>query len=114
MKEFDDYLKAKSDIFDYFCYNGPHEDIDDGREYNWYISGDTDLRFQTEPLELEDDGDWDEPETAYAEEISYHHQWKKGFVCRGPEFTLVLIQTCTGDGKQLMLLDNSKEYKSNE
>jgi hypothetical protein len=40
MKEFDDYLKAQNDIFDYFCYNGPAGDIGDGREYNWYISGD--------------------------------------------------------------------------
>jgi len=110
MEALDRYKQAWKDIAEYFSYNGASEDIDDGRDYNWYISGETELRFQEEPIELLEDSYWDEPETTYAEEISYHHQWKKGFVCRSSEFTLVLLQICTGDGK-LMILDNSKEYK---
>lgn len=57
----------------------------------------------SEESPLENTNDDDDREHVYMEEVK--------FVVRKEDFTLVCIRTCTGDGCEDLIFDNSKEIK---
>lgn len=107
MKLLDDYLALQAQIFAYFGYV---EDwrvipIDDRRSYFWKLDGEgpgTVGYADTEQGLADQDGNY------YEDEI-YTQRHLPRWVYRGPEFTLVCVDTHTDGNKFLAIFDNAKE-----
>lgn len=105
MKLLDDYFAAREQVFAYFGYV---EDwrvipIEDSREYFWRLDGEGpgSVRYaQTEQALDDDDG--------YEDEI-YTQRHLPKWVYRGPEYTMVCVDTHTDGNQFLRIFDNAKE-----
>lgn len=109
MKQLDDEQAARKAVFEYFGYV---EDwrvlpLDDAREMFWRIEG-TDqsgkVRFadSIEQLDDEDAGDY------YENEI-YTQRFLPKWVYRGPEYTMVCVDTHTDGNQYLQIFSNANE-----
>ena len=112
MEMLDKYNDLRQQIFDYFGYV---EDwvvipIDDAREYYWSLNCDErlggEVRFAADEENVfdgtEDDG--------YVNTI-YCQRFLPKWVYRGPEYTMVVVDTHTDGNKFLQIFDNEKEIK---
>ena len=101
MKEFDDYLKAKSELFDYFIFNGLAEDIEDWRNHYWAIEDDH-ICYGSGPINTPNE--WNDIGAEYSNHI-YNNS-----IYKGKEYTMFLVNTRFGD-KRLKIFSNDKEQK---
>lgn len=111
MELLDKYNALRAEIFNYFGYieNWKIIPLDDAREYFWRLDGDGPgfLRFsETEDGLNSCDGQY------YENEI-YTQRYLDKWVYRGPEYTMVVVDTCTDGNKLLQILSNSNERPSN-
>lgn len=110
--------KLKSELNEYF--DGLiYEDLEDMTDQYWTVQGEygpgkysngsiqpfTRASYvgwsEESPLENPDIGEDEDREHVYGDEVQS--------VLRKKDFTLICIQTCTGDGKRDYIFDNSKE-----
>jgi hypothetical protein len=105
MEALDRYNKAHQDIIEYFECDWSWEEINDHRDDYWYINN-SDLHFQNKPIENIEPWGY---ETTYCETIAY----TDNSIFRKKDYTMILIETSTGDGKSLLVFDNKKEFKIN-
>lgn len=99
MKLLDTYKEAHKNLLDYFNCDYTYLDIDDYIGENWFVLNEQ-VYFQTDPIVYNEH--WG-LETTYIEEVVEVFSKK--------DYTLVVSQTRTFDGKCIMIFDNSKEYK---
>lgn len=107
MKLLDQYLALQQQLFDYFGYI---EDwrvlpLDDAREYFWRLDGEGPgyVRYAETEAQLDDaDGN-------YYENDIYTQRYLSKWVYRGPEFTMICVDTHTDGNQFLQIFDNSKE-----
>ncbi len=113
MKLLDDYFELRKKVFTYFGYEEDWKVIplDDQTDVHWFLdqrgSDDGSVVWSDEPFteEIIKHGGG-----VYSAEIfTYRHLDK--FVYRGPEFTMVVVDTHTDGNKFLMVFDNAKECK---
>lgn len=112
MKLLDDYLELQRELFEYFGYV---EDwrvipVDDARAYYWrlYGEGPGEVRFAETPELLDDpDGNY------YANEI-YTQRFLPRWIYRGPEYTMVVVDTNVDDNKFLQIFSNDRERPGRE
>lgn len=108
MNLLDDYNALLKEIYAYFGYVEEWHvfPIDDARECYWRLSGEGPgtVRFsETEAaLDDEDAGDF------YENEIYMQRHLPK-WVYRGPEYTMIVVDTHTDGNKFLQIFDNAKE-----
>lgn len=111
MKLLEKYFALQEEIFNYFGYQ---EDwvvfpLDDATGYYWFLDQEPDghgtVFFCGEPLTLEiaEVGD-----KLYSNEI-YTQRHLPKWVYRGPEYTMICVDTRTDGNKFLQIFDNSKE-----
>lgn len=109
MKLLDEYNSITTKIFEYFGYV---EDwciypIQDYRDHWWRINGSEDdgsVQFAEVPLtdEIIKSGEY------YENEI-YTQRFLDKWVYRGPEYTMILVDTHIDGNKFLQIFDNAKE-----
>jgi hypothetical protein len=108
MKLLNDYFDAKKQVHDYFGYVEDWVSIplDDATDYIWHLTGEgygDEVKY-AEKLEDFATGDY------YANEI-YTQRFLPKWVYRGPEYTMICVDTHTDGNKFLQVFDNSKELK---
>ncbi len=103
MQLLDNYLALQKQIFEYFGYqeNWRVFPIDDCRGSLWTTDGTKVVRFADE-LEAFSTGNF------YENEI-YTQRHLPKWVYRGPEFTMIVVDTHTDGNKFLQIFDNAKE-----
>lgn len=108
MKLLKEYFDAKKQVHDYFGYVEDWVSIplDDATDYIWHLIGEGyggEVKY-AENIEDFATGDY------YANEI-YTQRFLPKWVYRGPEYTMVCVDTRTDGNKFLQIFDNSKELK---
>lgn len=112
MKLLDEYNSVRQAIFDYFGYK---EDwvvlpLDDARDFFWQLdqseSGGGEVRYAFTREDLLDIAAGN-----YYDSSIYTQQFLPKWVYRGPEFTMIVVDTHTDGNKFLQIFDNSKEVK---
>lgn len=113
MKELDDFLKAKEEVYSYFNFK---EDwavypIDDRRKMFWAITGDTvhyapSAEALKQSLDYEDGGG-ELPEESYSDAILGHRFYPTP-VYKGKEYTAILVDTQCDGNIFLAIFANSK------
>lgn len=108
MKLLDDYFKLQKEIYDYFGYK---EDwrvipIEDCRGYYWYLEGEghNDNVLFAETMDDFKKGSY------YSNEI-YTQRFLPKWVYRGPEYTMICVDTHTDGNQFISVFENSKELK---
>ena len=110
MKQLDDFLKLKHEIFNYFGYveNWVSIPIDDRREMYWQLNqnnnGSGEVVYHDEPLT----NDCVEDGHCFTDEI-YTQRFLKKWVYRGEDYTMICVDTHTDGNKFLAIYDNNKE-----
>lgn len=111
MKILDDYLALQAQIYAYFGYveNWAAFPIDDRRKMHWRLieyqpSGAGRVEFVAE-LPLSEDN-----EMLYSDDI-YKQRHLSKWVYRGPEYTMIVVDTRTDGNKFLAIYSNDKEEK---
>jgi hypothetical protein len=108
MKLLKEYFDAKKQVHDYFGYVEDWVSIplDDATDYIWHLSGEGHGGEVKYAVNMEDfaTGNY------YANEI-YTQRFLPKWVYRGPEYTMVCVDTRTDGNKFLQIFDNSKELK---
>jgi hypothetical protein len=107
MKLLDDYMNLQKQVFDYFGYA---EDwvvipIDSSREMYWCLDGEGpgNVHFAKTEKELEEQtGDY------YVNAI-YTQRFLPKWVYRGPDYTMICVDTQTDGNKFLSIFENAKE-----
>ena len=108
MKILDDYFNLQKQVHDYFGYV---EDwvvipIDDCREMYWCVDGEgsgSSVHFAKTEEELE------EQTGEYYQNYIYTQRFLPKWVYRGPEYTMICVDTQTDGNKFLSVFDNAKE-----
>jgi hypothetical protein len=99
----DQYKNARKAVFEYFNYveNWRILPIDDARSYFWkLVDEESEVRFADTEEQLE--------EYYYVNEV-YRQRCLKKWVYRGPEYTMIVVDT-RADGNQLLqIFSNNKE-----
>lgn len=108
MKLLKDYFDLQKQVYDYFGYVEDWKviPIDDATDYYWYLTGEGHGAEVKYAKTLEDFGD-----NHYANEI-YTQRFLPKWVYRGPEYTMICVDTHTDGNKFLQIFDNSKELKN--
>lgn len=108
MKLLDQYFNTQQEIYDYFGFKEGWAVIplDDCRKYYWCEDGRqvvfTDGNTPEEAAEHVKNGGY------YSNDI-YTTRHLSKYVYRGPEFTMIVVDTHTDGNKFLSIYDNSKE-----
>lgn len=111
MQSLTDYFALQQQIFDYFGYVQDWRilPLDDARDCYWRLDGEGpgSVRFadSVEQLDNEEAGDY------YENEI-YTQRFLPKWVYRGPEFTMVVVDTHTDGNQYLQIFANDKERPS--
>lgn len=115
MKELTEYFGLQQKIFDYFGYKQDWVTIplSDATDCFWHLSGekhgDT-CYYMEEPFTKENIKAGD---VLFSGQI-YTQRFLPKWVYRGPEYTMVAVDTQVDNNKYLMVFDNSKELKDKE
>lgn len=113
MKLLDQYQEIEQKIHDYFGYV---EDwvvipLDDATDYYWCLNGEGpgSVRFSETEQDL-----FDEAKGDYYENEIYTQRFLPKWVYRGPEYTMICVDTMVDGNKFLQIFDNSKEIEDND
>lgn len=110
MQLLDDYFNLQKQIYGYFGYveDWVKIPLDDCTDYFWHLTGeghDGYVTFASDKSALKsEEGDF------YQNSI-YTQRFLPKWVYRGPEFTMICVDTQTDGNKFLSIFDNSKELK---
>jgi hypothetical protein len=111
MKLLDQHVELRKQLHDYFGYV---EDwtvipISDSRDYFWHLTGEKHGDVVKYALAKENIFDGTD-EDGFESDI-YTQRFLPKWVYRGPEYTMVCVDTHTDGNKFLMIFDNTKEVK---
>lgn len=112
MKLLDDYQKLEKEIYEYFGFQEGWTvyPLEDCRRYYWSLNerdfGGGTVIFFEEPLtkEIVQEGSY------YSNDV-YTTRHLSKWVYRGPEYTMICVDTQTDGNKFLSIFDNKKEMK---
>jgi hypothetical protein len=121
MKLLDQYFKLQKEIYDYFGYV---EDwvvipIEDRREYYWCLDDEDEVYFtskkETMKQLLVNHLDWETLDESlqnnvYSNEV-YTQRFLDKWIYRGPDYTMVVVDTNTDGNKFLAIFSNDKEME---
>jgi len=99
----DQYENARKAVFEYFNYVEKWRifPIVDSRRYFWkLVNEEGEVRFADTEEQLQDD--W------YENEV-YRQRFLKKWIYRGPEYTMIVVDTHTDGNKLLQIFSNNKE-----
>ena len=106
MKQLDEYLKLKQEIFDYFGYVEDYKiiPIEDSRDMYWTLYQD---KYGNGQVSF---GPTKEEVGLYVNEI-YTQRFLPKWVYRAKDYTMICVDTHCDGNKFLQIFDNSKEVK---
>lgn len=110
MKLLDDYFKLEKEIHDYFGYveDWVKIPLNNDTEYYWAVDGNNRVVFAENKESLINlDGNH------YQNEV-YTQRFLPKWVYRGPEYTMICVDTRTDGNKFLSVFDNAKEVPFSE
>lgn len=104
MKQLDDYLNAKQQVYNYFGFVESRVicPIDDCRKYFWKLDGST-IKFADSEQEL------DSESGNYFEVYVYEQHSYKKHVYESPEYTMIFVDTQTNGQKYFAIWENAKK-----
>ncbi len=114
MESLDKYIELQKELFNYFGYFESWKvlPIDDAREYYWHLTGEG---YGDEVIFSEQENDKDggnlldgTMDDVYKCSI-YTQRHLRKWVYRGPEYTMIVVDTHTDGNKLLQIFANSKE-----